>query len=193
MAEKFDTIFNYVTALLAKELPKYLTYHNLNHTLYVIDKAEYIALKEKVPQKDVLLIKIAALYHDVGFIKTRDGHELESCRIARKQLRSFGYKAEDIEVICNTIMATKIPQRPTSHLGQILADADLEYLATNKFSPISELLYKELKHFNNDLTRSQWNQMQIHFISKHNYHTKYCQRYKSFRKDRNLQKLKSEM
>jgi len=98
MAEKFDTIFNYVTALLAKELPKYLTYHNLNHTLYVIDKAEYIALKEKVPQKDVLLIKIAALYHDVGFIKTRDGHELESCRIARKQLRLLDIKQKTLRL-----------------------------------------------------------------------------------------------
>ncbi|WP_431134859.1 HD domain-containing protein [Psychroserpens mesophilus] len=193
MAEKFDIIFKDVTTLLMNELPDYLTYHNLNHTLYVIEKAEHIASKENVSQKEILLVKIAALYHDLGFVKIREGHEKESCKIAKRQLSAYGYSKEDIDIICEAIMATKVPQNPTNHLGQILADADLEYLATKRFKPVSELLYQELKYFNSDLTRDQWNQMQIEFLSKHNYHTKYCKRYKSFRKEKNLQSLKANI
>lgn len=193
MAEKFDIILNDVIALLERELSEHLVYHNINHTLYVIEKAEHIALKEKVSKNDILLVKIAALYHDVGFINIREGHEEESCKIAKQQLTDYGYSKVDIDTVCETIMATKIPQNPTNHLGQILADADLEYLATNKFSLIGESLYQELKYFNSELTRDQWNQIQINFISKHSYHTKYCKQYKSFRKDRNLQNLKLEI
>ncbi|WP_456440786.1 HD domain-containing protein [Psychroserpens sp.] len=192
MQASFNTILKDVTSLLNKELSKYLTYHNINHTLSVIDKAEHIAIKENVSQKNVVLVKIAALYHDVGFIKIRDGHEEESCIIAKEQLKGYNYPKEDIDIVCETIMATKIPQNPTNHLGQILADADLEYLATNRFKPVSELLYQELKYFNKDLSRNQWDQMQIDFIEKHEYFTNYCKRYKSFRKENNLQKLKSE-
>ena len=192
MTDRFDILLKDVTALLSKQLSVHLTYHNLNHTLYVIKKAEHIALKEKVSHKNVVLVKIAALYHDVGFIKIRDGHEEESCKIAKRQLKGYNYSKEDIDVVCETIMATKVPQNATNHLGQILADADLEYLATNRFKPVSELLYQELKYFNKDLSRNQWDQMQIDFMEKHKYLTNYCKRYKSFRKEHNLQKLKSE-
>ncbi len=147
MPARFNTILKDVTSFLNKELPHYLTYHDVNHTLYVIEKAEYIALKEETSKKNVRLVKIAALYHDVGFVNTREGHEKESCKIAKLQLKGYDFPKEDIDVVCEAIMATKIPQNPTNYLGQILADADLEYLATSRFKSVSELLYKEMKHF----------------------------------------------
>jgi uncharacterized protein len=155
-----------------------------------LEKAEYIARKEFVPEKDILLVKIAALYHDVGFINTHVNHEEEGCKIAKQQLLKYGYSTDDIEIICGIIMATKIPQNPKTILQKIVADADLEYLATSKFLSVSELLYQEFKNFNSSLTRDQWRQIQIDFLSKHNYHTRYCRHYKTFRKLRNLNKIK---
>lgn len=193
MKTSFETVLKEVTSFLNENLPKYLTYHNTVHTLYVLDRAIHIAKMEKVSGKELQLIKIAALYHDIGFTVSHIEHEMESCKIARNQLQDYQYSKTDIEIICGMIMATKIPQNPQNHLEQILADADLEYLATNRFQPVSELLYKELKHFKNDLTREQWIQLQIEFISNHQYHTKYCKHYKSFRKRHNLKTLKSQL
>lgn len=190
MKTKFNVILKDVTQLLNNKLPKHLTYHSTEHTLYVLEKAIYIAEKEKVSKTDLELIKIAALYHDIGFIQSHENHEKVGREIAKKQLKSYGYSNEDINSICGMIMATEIPQKPKTHLEAILADADLEYLATKHFEPVSELLYKELKYFNKDLTRAEWNQIQIDFISNHRYHTTYCKRYKSFRKWNNLKTLK---
>ncbi|MFK7781618.1 HD domain-containing protein [Psychroserpens sp.] len=193
MKLSFNRIKKHVIIFLEEGLSPQLYYHGIPHTLYVIKKAQHIALKEKVSAKEIELLKIAALYHDVGFVKTREGHEEESCKIAAKDLKSFGYSQVDIDIICEVIMATKVPQNPTNHLGEILADADLEYLATKHFDSVSDLLYKELKYFNPKLTKDKWNELQIDFIGKHNYHTKYCKHYKAFRKNKNLQKLKSNM
>lgn len=193
MKADFERIQRDVIQLLDEKLPAYLSYHNTRHTLYVLRKSEDIARKEGVSEANILLIKLAALYHDVGFTQVQKNHEEKSCEIARKQLKASGYSTKDIEVVCGIIMATKIPQNPQNHLEQIVADADLEYLATNRFELMGENLYKELKHFNPDLTREEWNKLQVAFISQHNYHTTYCRRYKSFRKKRNLARLQESM
>ncbi len=190
MTKSFNNIKKDVISLLEERLPSYLSYHSIPHTLYVINTAIHIGEKEGISIADMELLKIAALFHDVGFINISDGHELESCKIAQQLLPKYGYLDKEIADVCEAIMATKIPQKPTTHIGQILADADLEYLATNQFNSISELLYKELKHFNKKLTRRQWNKIQINFISEHNYHTKFCKHYKSFRKLKLLKQLK---
>lgn len=189
MSKKFDEIHDEVISTLENKLPSYLTYHSIGHTEYVLERASYIAEKENVSKKDVFLLKIAALYHDIGFIKGNKDHEITGCKIAREQLSKRGFTESELETICGMIMATKIPQEPNNLLEKILADADLEYLATKQFKEIGDTLFQELKYHNKSFTESKWNQIQIDFLKNHEYHTNYCRRYKSFRKKRNLQLL----
>ncbi len=193
MKLSFSTIQNQVLKTLKDELPNYSKYHSVEHTKYVLEKAIYIASKEQVSGHDLFLLKIAALYHDIGFIKSNIEHEAIGCDIVRNELPRYGISGEDVDIICGMIMATKIPQHPKTHLEKILADADLEYLGTKHFKTVSELLYKELKHYNPNLTRSEWNSIQINFIQNHQYHTKFCRRYKSFRKEKHLEELKKQI
>ena len=76
---------------------------------------------------------------------------------------------------------------------KILADADLEYLGTRHFDVVSEFLYKEIKHFRPDLTREEWNQIQIYFMENHRYHTYFCKKYKAFRKQKHIVELKNRL
>jgi len=192
MKTSLNSIFQSVIKQLDDELPKHLSYHNTSHTLYVLEKAIYISKKEKVSAKDLKLIKLAVLYHDIGFTKTNIEHEIEGCKIAKNQLSNYGYSNEDIESICSMIMATRIPQNPKNLLEMIIADSDLEYLSTNQFKKKGEYLYQELLHYNKNLTREEWNTIQIKFITAHHYHTPYCKKYKEFRKSKNLKTLKEE-
>jgi uncharacterized protein len=114
---------------------------------------------------------------------------VKSCQLAKKELPQFNFSNKEINSICGMIMATKIPQQPHNILEKILADADLEYLSTKYFYPVSDKLFSELKHFNSKLTEEKWNDIQINFIGNHSYHTNYCKRYKEFRKKRNLKVL----
>lgn len=186
---RFDKIYDDVIGTLSQNLPSYLKYHCVEHTVYVVKLSEYIAKKEKVSKKNIFLLKVAALYHDIGFLKGPESHEKESCKIARRDLKKYGFSKDQIDKVCGMIMATKIPQTPKTDLENILADADLEYLSTARYREISELLYLELKYFNKKMNRKKWFKIQVDFISNHRYHTNYCKRYKEFRKMKNLQSM----
>ncbi len=190
MSSSFSEIKKNITDKLSKELPNHLTYHDIEHTLYVLEKSVFIAKKEKVSKKDLRLIKIAALYHDSGFLKGPKDHEEMSCKIVKKDLKNVLDK-EELKKVCGMIMATKIPQSPTNLCEQILADADLEYLGTKNFLPVGDKLYEELKHSNPKLSVKQWNEIQIGFIGKHSYHTKFCRQYREKYKQKNLEYLKT--
>lgn len=189
MAENFTEIYNHAVTILNSKLPDYLTYHDTYHTLYVFEKAIYLAGKERVSAPDLRLLKIAALFHDTGFIHGPNEHEEKSCAMAKNELKKFNASEKDIAIICNLIRATKIPQHPKTALEMILADADLEYLATNKFKIQGDKLFKEMKHFNPKLKAEDWKAIQIDFFKDHRYHTSFCKQYKEHRKLKNLEKL----
>lgn len=190
MISMFRQIYKKVMWALENNLPANLTYHNAIHTKYVLEKATLIAEKENISGHELLLLKIAALYHDTGFTIHRKSHESLSCKIACQELKEFGMEEQDIALISGMIMATQIPQRPKTKLEKILADADLEYLATRYFNYFSQKLYEEILSFQPFLSLKQWNEIQIEFISNHTYHTCYCRKYKEPLKIKNLENIK---
>jgi uncharacterized protein len=188
----FEKVQHIVYRDILGKLPDHLTYHNLDHTKYVLDKAIFLAQKSQVSAKDLELLKLAALFHDTGFIDNPKDHEEKGCKIAENYL-SEAYSKEDMEKIFGMIMATKIPQSPTNHLEKILADADLEYLGTDRFEVIGQSLYRELKHFNPNYTDRAWDELQLVFLEKHHYHTQYCQLYREPKKQENLLSVKKRL
>lgn len=165
---------SFVLDLMKTSLPLYLYYHDTDHTLYVLDKAIEIGKQENCTQEEIDLLKVAALWHDVGHINIYVNHEEESCELAQKYLPDFGYSKAQIDKICGIIMATKIPQSPHNKLEEIIADADLYYLGTEDAHEYSGNLFKELQYLNPGLTEIEWNKMQISFLKNHHYFTSYC-------------------
>lgn len=189
----FEQLEMKVLGDLEKELPSYLTYHSVQHTKNVINDAMEIATHENVSPSDIMKIKIAALLHDTGFMTTYQNHEEASCVYAKKVLSKYKISTEDLEHICEMIMATKIPQSPKDQCGKILADADLAYLGTDHFGKISSLLFDELKHINPMFDLQTWNQIQIKFLTNHQYFTNYCKANKAVIKDIHLKNLISDI
>ena len=165
---------NFIISLLSDNLPENYFYHNPGHTLYVLDKALEIGKHEGCSKEDLNLLSTAALWHDTGYIKMYRNHEEESCNLARHYLPAYNFSSSEIEIICGIIMATRIPQSPTTKLEEILADADLEYLGTESFDFKSDCLFRELQSMNALLTETTWNQMQISFLQNHHYFTRFC-------------------
>jgi len=167
----FTSIKQPILSRLEKELDPRLGYHNITHTLDVLEQAEVLAKQEKVTDKhDLLLLKIAAVFHDSGFLFVYKGHEEKGCEIASESLRNV-FSEEDIKKVCGMIMATKIPQSPKTLLEQIICDADLDYLGRNDFEPISRNLYKEFIVFKIIPEDIIWDHIQIKFFESHHYFT----------------------
>jgi len=165
----------YVLDMLRSELPKQYHYHNPEHTIYVQEKTLEIGRHEGCSEDELNLLDIAALWHDTGYTRIYKNHEEQSCQLARQYLTEKGISPIEIDQICSIIMATKIPQTPKNKLEEIIADADLEYLGTETFKNKSQDLFHELRSLNPSLTKDKWDQMQISFISKHKYFTRFCQ------------------
>jgi len=169
---QYQKVEEYALNKLRTELDNRLYYHGVHHTFDVLLACERIALSEGVGEKDIVLLKTAALFHDIGFVAKYKGHEEESCKIAASVLPGFGYSKNELIKISEMIMATQIPQNPISHLGEIICDADLDYLGRNDFEPIAQSLYQELMAFHFITGEEQWNKIQLNFLSNHRYFTK---------------------
>jgi uncharacterized protein len=178
---------------LKKELPPQLYYHNADHAKDVYEAAKRIGEAEGITGDEMQLLLTAAYYHDSGFLIKAKGHEEESCRIAREALSDYGYKADEIERICGMIMATRLPQSPTNHLEEILADADLDNLGRADFFEISHKLFLENSFFGKGGDENEWNRQQIDFIEKHQYFTKSAINLRQAKKDANLGRIKAQV
>lgn len=158
--------------LLSKEMPN-LPYHNVSHIMDVLDASMKIAASEKLGEDDIRLLRIAALFHDAGFIRSAANHEQHGAQMAKEMLPSFGFSCEQLEVIGNMIIATRIPQTPSSQLDKVLCDADLDYLGRDDFYSIGGTLFEELKQAGVVETEREWNLVQRTFLQSHRYHTEF--------------------
>ncbi len=165
-------------------------YHSIDHVLGVLEAAEMLALHEGISENDLELLKIAALYHDSGFIINPINHEKYSCDFAWLYLPSFGYDDAEINTICGIIMATKVPQSPQNHLQQIICDADLDYLGRDDFFLICNKIFLEMKINGNIKNEHDWNQLQVSFLSAHNYFTSTAIRLRKPKKEKHLEAVK---
>ena len=174
---------------LERELPCYLYYHNVKHTIDVVTQAELIGIGEGVDDEELLLLKTAALFHDSGHILGYDDHEYYATLIAREVLPDYSYTQRQIDTICDLIMATKMPPKPKSKLEKIICDSDLDYLGRSDMIPVSNSLYRELKEMNKIGSMKDWNILQMKFITGHQYYTKTAQSLREVNKQKQIERI----
>ena len=152
------------------------TYHSLEHTIDVIAQSNRIARAEGISEREIFLLNIAAIYHDTGFLRGYVNHEILSCEIFLEDAINFDITDVEKKLVCDLILATKVPQMPTTLLQQIICDADLDYLGRADFATISNNLKLEFLHFGIVADIPSWEKLQMKFLGNHQYHTKSSQR-----------------
>ena len=178
----------HILALLEEKLPP-LPYHNMEHIKDVLSSSIKIAETEDITKEEIKLRRLAALFHDAGFIYSREEHERRSVEIAKEILPKFGVSEDQLQIIASMIMATKIPQKPTHLLDKILCDADLDYLGREDFDQISIGLYEEFKGQGLVETDREWNLVQKTFFESHQYHTNHGIANRTELKAKHLEKI----
>ncbi len=190
LLRQFTDLQEVILDRLEKELPPYLYYHNFKHTIDVINQAELIGYGEGVDDESILLLKTAALFHDAGHIIAYDEHEYNGTLIAKEYLPKYRYTQEQIERICDLIMATKLPPDPQNLLESIMCDSDLDYLGRSDFIPVSNTLYKELHEQNKIGSLNDWNKIQVKFLSAHQFFTKTGKSLREVNKQMQIERIK---
>lgn len=186
---KIENLKQFIFDKLSAELSPQLTYHGVHHTKLVYSNCEKYIVRMNINDRDAFLLRTAALLHDTGFLFTYDNHEDHSIKYATEILPDWNYQALEIDTVNGMIRATKIPQQPTNILEQIIGDSDLDYLGTDEFYPVSQTLFEELKAYNKISSEKEWNQLQIRFLQKHNYHTPFAREFREPVKQKHLKEL----
>lgn len=174
---------------LEQNLPDHLYYHNVKHTIDVTTEVELIGWAEGVSEEDILLLKLAALFHDAGHTISYANHEYHSTVMAREKLSAYDFTQSQIDKVCSLIMATKMPPEPKDILECIMCDSDLDYLGRSDFIPVSNSLYKELKERDMVGSLQEWNNKQLSFITNHQYYTKTALQLREVNKQQQIERL----
>lgn len=161
---------------LRTELPAQYFFHNWQHTWEVTCDAAMLAGLQKHPAPFIELLKTACLFHDCGYLERYDSNESIGADMARKLLPAYGYSEADLALIVRLIMATTFPYRPQDELEELICDADLYYLLTDRFAVRASLLRQELAFVNRVYDDLTWLRMERDFIAGLTYFTPECRK-----------------
>jgi uncharacterized protein len=185
----FERAQRYALDLLERLSPD-LYYHSASHTRDdVVPATERLALLEGVDGEQLLLIRIAAWFHDLGFVEQRADHEAVSARIAAQTLSGLGFNASQVKTISGMILATRLPQTPHNHLESIVADADLDVLGREDFLVRGQALRKELAIYGSEFSDKAWYANQLKFLQTHHYFTHAAQKLRGGGKQHNMEQM----
>ena len=182
-----DFVFN----LFKEELPNTFLYHNFTHTQRVLRSAKEIIENSEVTPENSTIIQLAALLHDTGYTKIREGHEAESVKIATLFLKEEQVEKHIIDAVTECIMATKFNSTPKNELEKIIRDADASHFGKDYFNEASEFLRKELElQAVKNYSTTEWLSENIKVLSQeHQFYTDYALRNWQTQKESNLAQL----
>lgn len=185
---------DYAKNLLKDKLSSAYTYHNLDHTIQVVDKIKILAKEENISPEDTENLLLAGWFHDLGYVDNADNHEEESRKIASDFLKQHQFPEERIAKIGELILATDKFYKPKNHLEEVIKDADLYHLASDDYFRICENLRQEIKEVHHQkFSKQQWSELNIVFFSKHQFYTKYAKENWQPIKEKNVDKILSNI
>ena len=169
-----------------------LPYHNLKHTKYVVNKTNEIAGHQQLSEQDMLIVFIAAWFHDSGYLIAPSAiHEEKGVELMRTFLNQEKVSPEVIDKVAECIMATKTPRNPQGLLQQILCDADTYNFGSKDFKDSNKAVFKEFTLSDSaPLSKDEYNHRTLQMLDAHEYFTPYGKEHLEGRKKNNMKKLK---
>jgi len=181
----------HVTNFITEYVDKKFAYHNIQHTLDVVNSTKQLSAAHNLHSKELELLLIAAWFHDIGYDKGPLGHEERSCNYAKTFLEKYDFEETDIKLIQNCIMATKMPQSPNTLFEKILCDADMSHLGKKIYWERCGRIRQELTlTTNTTMSEPEWIDFEIKFIANHKYHTSQANHLFEKRKRKHIRQLK---
>jgi predicted metal-dependent HD superfamily phosphohydrolase len=165
---------NYISALLAEKLPENIIFHDYRHAKLVKEYAETIGQQAGLTREEMNILRICALFHDVGYVNSFENYNEESIAIASAFLATNEVDQQTIGQISEIIRANKLPQNPKDKIAEVLCDADMMYIASENGVEQFDLLYDETAMSKpKNVKRPVFEKRCVQFFTTHTYFTEY--------------------
>lgn len=184
-----------IRKLFAEQLISDVCYHNLDHTLSIVSKVKEIGEYYQLNKSELENLFFAGWLHDVGYWGgVALDHEKRGAEFAQEFLKKYEVPKARIDVICQAILATKVPQQPKNLMDCIICDADLYHLSSDQCYDQTLLLKKENEQLNGKpVELLDWLRNSEKFMEGHHYHTEYAVKFFRPGKIENLKFLRSKI
>jgi predicted metal-dependent HD superfamily phosphohydrolase len=180
---------DYIEDFYKKDMPVRYVFHDLEHVVQTVAAARMLGEGFSLAENDMLLLTLAAWFHDTGYTDGPEGHEERSCSNAIDFLKNK-LPQDDLDVIAGLIRATKVPQQPQTQLQQIICDADLSHLGMDTYWDRNSKFRQELILARQIIMSDQdWVDFELNFMLGHNYHTTVANEMFNKKKAKHIQQL----
>jgi len=184
----------YISTLLTTELSENCVFHTISHTLDVVANAEIIGKYCKLDDDSLNILRMCALFHDVGYVDAYDDHEICSAERAKTYLNSKNIDPEIIHQVEKAILSTKTPQNPLDRISRILCDADLMNLTFDDYFEQIDLMRKEWEKVGKAKLNSQeFHISSLEFFQSHEYHSQYGKKVLQPKKEKTELKIRNKV
>lgn len=171
ISDRVKKACTHIIKKLSKELDRDLYYHNVSHTIQIMNSVKMLCEMENVDDEKSNLLLVAAAYHDAGFLIRYRNNEECGAEIALEDLPKFGFSNEQIRLIATYILATDHNFIATTTEEKIMKDADLSYVGTPEYKEQSDELRKEWSLKKRSYSDDEWLDIQIGFLESHKFLT----------------------
>ena len=180
---------DFVREYFAENVPAKFVFHDFEHTVQTVAAVRLLGEGFQLDERELNIIQLATWFHDTGYAQGPEDHEERSCGIAQRFLAGK-IPAEDIETVLTCIQATKVPQRPSNLLEQVICDADLSHLGMDIYWQRTGKLRQEFVLTRNRImSEEEWVDFELNFLLSHEYHTAVAQEMFNKRKAKHVQQL----
>jgi len=171
-----------------------LVYHTIDHTRNVVKRVNEIAAHYELAEKDVIVLNIAAWFHDTGHLFTTPAeHEYKSVELMKEWIADKGEYAQLADDIERVILATKLSVEPSGLAQEIIKDADTYHFGTSEFKEMDKLMKNEMVLRNQGTIVTDWKNNTLVLLESHQYYTSYCKDLLEAGKQKNMAKLKKKL
>ena len=185
---------NFATEKLSSELPAHAKYHDLAHTQTVVSEVRDLATKEGVDENTIRCLSVAAWFHDLGYLKKVQGHEVISADLAADFLSNLDATDAERKLVCRLIRVTEMKNKPADKLEMLMRDADLAHLGLDIAAERSELLRQEKEILlSQPIKKLDWDRMNVDFFETHGYFTEAAKEKYGPAKEAYLKSLKAKV
>ncbi|CAN1520285.1 HD/PDEase domain [Flavobacteriaceae bacterium] len=190
-----NQVQDFVTDLINGKLSNVYTYHNLDHTIGVVNAVTVLCDEEKVSPSEKEILLNAAWFHDTGYTKSCENHEEFSAKIATDFLKLKDKSEAYISNVSSLIKATSKEYTPQTLLEKIIKDADFYHILKADYIFECEGLRKEWEEIDCKVfSDMEWAVENEFFLSKvHQFYTPYAIEHWQPLKEKNIKRLRKKI
>ncbi len=184
----------YLEPYFNDNLPPIYESRNFAAALKLVQTCDQIGVHTDLQQQDRMKTSLAAWFLYTGFCSDPVNYQKTSAELASGFFEEKGLSPDIIQVIEETILATRYPQQPVTIQSQILCDAETSWMADKSFFQKLDLLRKEKSiSVKKEIEEKSWIAEHIRLFENHTYFIPFSREMFEKKKDKNMLRLKEKL